>query len=193
VEIAVLLQALNSELQTTDHPLMKDYNISQSATLSLPNYMTQVDDELHKYIKRIMKSFEERTLVIFRPAKSNFRTLAGILVYKTPTTVLKIHAYQVKPNKKGASRKPLPPWIDTAFLIRGNASKKNCNHRTKPVKWEYMTREDIEVLLGFSIKPLLDVFSPKTEPQMKKGESLVSSSHKEVPEFQDKVAENRRQ
>jgi hypothetical protein len=182
VELAILLQALKSQLRSTDHPLSNGNQVSQAESLPLPTEFTKVDDELHEHIKKTMDEFKETTLVIFRPTNSGFCTLDGILAYKTPTNILKITGYQVKANNKGPSQTSLPPWISKAYLIRGNPPNKSKNDKTKPVKWDYMVRKDIEGLLGYSLTPLLDAFSSNpTQRKRKKVESSASNSEDSKP------------
>ena len=47
----------------------------------------------------------------------------------------------------------LPVWMQSAVLIRGDPNETT--HQKKITGWKYLTRDEVEELLGFSMKSLM--------------------------------------
>ena len=67
---------------------------------------------------------------------------------------VEIVAYQAKSGDTYPDDLSVPDWVHKAILIRSDVPK---NSRSRPDKWKYLSRSEVEELLGFSLKFLMSV------------------------------------
>jgi hypothetical protein len=112
----------------------------------------QLLEEAKDVIFETMGSLKEGSLVMFYPQYASFKLVESFLAFKTSTGKVNVYGIQVKTGRASPNTNVvIPEWVNNVILIRGDAPK-TCENRDN--KWIYMSKSQIEDLLGHSLKPL---------------------------------------
>lgn len=177
VELAILIHILRAVLSNGDHPFMPNSQAYHGELVSLPIYMTKVEDA-DAFISKTMARLPPNTLVYFRPTHTQFNQFDGFLsIFENG--ILRTQAFQMKLSKERPQKiqENCSDWIESTFWIQGHPKDEedsSCEDETVLVG-----SKKLRELFGFSLSPLIAY--RWNEPGMKKSINSESSSSKTKP------------
>ena len=109
-------------------------------------------------IPQILNSEPTPCLLVLVPSYSKFPDVDGFVVYRVEQQQV-VYGYQAKTGR-AYPKKDAPQWVSRAFLLRGKSPAMGSLKRG----WEYMCSEDVQQLLGYSLKPMYPDTWPDYHP-----------------------------
>jgi hypothetical protein len=102
-----------------------------------------------KELAEFLSSKRSPCLLVLVPSYSKFPDVDGFVVYCGVEPALVVCGYQAKTGR-AYPKKDAPPEVTRALLLRGKAPAMGSLRRG----WGYMSREDVQHLLGYSLEPM---------------------------------------
>ena len=128
--------------------------------IEVPGEIRTIEDMID-YVKSRVCHHNYPILALVKPMFASFPMFDGFVWYHQPHEDLEIApmemkiGFQCKLGNEGASQL-IPDYIAKGVLVRGKPSGTSFQKD----KWEYMNAEEIDELVGFSLKPLIPVHWP---------------------------------
>ena len=110
-------------------------------------------------IKEILNSERTPCLLVLVPSHSKFPDVDGFVVYYEVEHKLEVCGYQAKTGR-AYPKKDAPQNLTRALLLRGKAPATGCLRRG----WGFMSSEDVQQLLGYSLEPMYPDTWPDYHP-----------------------------
>jgi hypothetical protein len=155
VQVAILLRCFGPPGELT-LPFFGLVFVLDAGYATIPASVETLE-QAYQHITSFMRDVPTGKVVYFTPQFAKFPDYDGILAYKATEEVVRLAGTQVKLSR-GTPKHDVPTWMESAFLIRGNAP----NSPYGIGKWVYMDKQEMLQLLGNSLAPLY----PNSWPEM---------------------------
>lgn len=166
VNIAIALRCLDSSLNGTkgifdlfDKEVSPDFKL-----LFLPPDYAKLESIYDYIIGILAETTKPNTIIQLVPSHSQFEVCDGLLLFKDANNEMRASGYQVKLGRGGINNDVfIPSWIDTVYIIQGNAPVNSSFKRSRDNKIIFLLEEEVFNLLGCSLASLHPSYWVKPE------------------------------
>lgn len=123
-------------------------------SLTIPKRVKSLDDA-KKWFSEQGSTFTVPTLLITTPCSNLFPSFDMLIaLYRPHEKIPQVVALQCKSGGAYPTNTTVPDWIHKAFLFQGRQGWSDGNDPVVPEKWEYLSAEQVQAFLGYSLGPL---------------------------------------